>query len=102
MTALVPLAFATVGPPPTDISSDAFWALVYLGVMPTALAQLLRVTIVKRVGYALFALALNIIPVIGVILGALILDEVIGPATLIALVLVLAGLAVARRAPKAA
>ncbi|MEM1318254.1 MAG: DMT family transporter, partial [Pseudomonadota bacterium] len=98
---LVPLAFATVGPPPTDLSSDAFWALIYLGVMPTALAQLLRVTIVKRVGYALFALALNIIPVIGVVMGALILGEVIGPATLIALVLVLAGLAVARSEPKA-
>ncbi|MEN0041858.1 MAG: DMT family transporter [Pseudomonadota bacterium] len=98
---LAPLAFATVGPPPTNLSSGAFWALIYLGVMPTALAQLLRVTIVKRVGYALFALALNIIPVIGVVMGALILGEVIGPATLIALVLVLAGLAVARSEPKA-
>lgn len=102
MIMLVPLAFATVGPPPTGISSDAFWALIYLGIMPTALAQLLRVTIVKRVGYALFALALNVIPVVGVIMGALVLGEVIGPATLIALVLVLAGLAVARSEPKSA
>lgn len=102
MVMLVPLALATVGPPPAEISSGSFWALVYLGVLPTALAQLLRVTIVKRVGYALFALALNVIPVLGVIMGALVLGEVISAATIIALVLVLAGLAVARSEPKGA
>ncbi|MEM9734648.1 MAG: DMT family transporter [Pseudomonadota bacterium] len=89
---LVALSLLFSGPPVLAISSTAGWALLYLGVVPTALAQVLRLTLIRKVGYAVFALALNLIPVFGIGLGALLLSEVIQPTTFIALGMVLLGL----------
>ena len=89
---LLILAFIFEGSPKLDLTPTAIGALIYLGLFPTALGQILRFTLIKKIGYAVFALALNIIPVIGVSLGALLLGEVITWTTFIALALVLTGL----------
>ncbi len=101
-TVLIMAALFVDGLPRTNLSSNVFWALLYLGLFPTALGQILRFTLIRRVGYAAFALALNLIPVIGVVLGALLLGEVITLRTAIALALVLSGLFIARINPKKA
>ena len=49
-------------------------------------------------GYTTFSLGINMIPVIGVLLGILLLGEQLTPRTVIALGLVLAGVAVMRSA----
>ena len=101
MIILIGAAFILDGTPNMSLSTTVLLSLIYLGVFPTAIGQILRFTLIKRVGYAAFALALNLIPVIGVGLGALLLGEVITPRIFIALALVLTGLFVARTgAPK--
>ncbi len=96
MIMLIGAALVFDGAPNIQLSSTVILALLYLGVFPTAIGQILRFTLIKRVGYAAFALALNIIPVIGVGLGALLLGEVITARTFVALALVLSGLFIAR------
>ena len=97
---LLVLAFLFEGPPSLAYSTPVVLTLLYLGVFPTALGQLLRLTLIQRVGYAVFALTLNLIPVIGVALGALLLGEVISTRTVIALVLVMAGVWVSQQSGK--
>ena len=75
---------------------SAAWVLIWLGVVPTGLAYLLRYYIVRRVGVSFFALAMNTVPVFGIIIAAVYLGETIQNSTLIALVLVFLGLAIAR------
>ena len=93
---LVGAALAFDGAPNIELSSTVLFSLLYLGIFPTAVGQILRFTLIRRVGYAAFALTLNLIPVIGIGLGALLLGEVITTRIFIALALVLAGLFVAR------
>jgi drug/metabolite transporter (DMT)-like permease len=89
------------GPFPTGIDKRPLFALLFLGVLSTGMGQLLRFYLVQRIGYATFSLGLNLIPVIGIGLAALLLGEVLTPHLLIALTLILTGLAVARYKPQA-
>ncbi len=84
------------GAPKLNLSSITFMALIYLGIIPTALGQVFRFSLIKKVGYSVFALALNLIPVFGIVLGALILGEIITLRTFLALALVLAGLLISQ------
>ena len=93
---LIALALMFDGWPTMGISALAFWSLIYLGLVPTGLGQILRFVLIKKVGYAAFSLSLNLIPVLGVGLGALLLGEIITLRTFAALVLVLAGLFISR------
>ncbi len=93
-------AFIFEGAPTLDLTPTVVWSLLYLGIIPTALGQILRFTLIKKIGYATFALALNLIPVLGLAMGALLLGEIITLRTLIALVLVLTGLLISRFAPR--
>ncbi len=76
-------------------------ALVWLGVVPTGLAYVLRYFLVRRVGVSTFALAMNAVPIFGIIIAAAVLGEAVAWTTLLALGLVLTGLMVARKDPAA-
>ncbi len=78
-----------------------FAAILYLGVLPTAFAQLLLVQIIKSAGPGFMSLANYQVPVWSVILGALLLNETLPPQLVLSLALILAGLAVSqhRRRP---
>ncbi len=89
---LIPLALFHDGPPPTDMSQNALLALIYLGVIPTGFAYLLRFHLIRKIGYSTFAMGLNLIPVFGVFLGVWLLDEPLSWRILIALALVVCGL----------
>ena len=71
-------------------------ALLWLGVFPTGFTYLLRFYLVKKVGVGTFALAMNTIPVFGIIFGSVFLGEAVTIETMIALSLVIGGLLVAR------
>ncbi len=94
---LLPIAAATSGVPDVSaLSPKILWTVLYLGLLPTGLGYLVRYYLVNTVGYGFFSLGLNLIPVFGVLLGALLLGEAISLTVIAALALVLAGLAVAR------
>ncbi|MCB1507824.1 MAG: DMT family transporter [Hyphomicrobiaceae bacterium] len=84
------------------VDTNALLCLVYLGLFPTGLAYILRYHLIRTVGFSFFALGLNLIPVFGVILAALLLGEAISWRTALALALVLAGLMIARRSARSA
>ncbi|MEN0000326.1 MAG: DMT family transporter [Pseudomonadota bacterium] len=96
---LLPVAFLVDGLPATP-GMPALTALIYLGVVPTGIAYVLRFHLINAVGYSTFALSVNMIPIFGVLLGALLLAERPSPQTGIALVLVLVGLFFARMGGK--
>jgi drug/metabolite transporter (DMT)-like permease len=83
-------------PPP----ATAAWALV-LGVVHTGLATLIMFAIVARAGASFFAMINFLIPVIGYLLGVLLLEETPEPRALLALALILGGIALARPRPAA-
>ncbi|WP_319413809.1 DMT family transporter [uncultured Cohaesibacter sp.] len=87
-------------PPLSSISDKAWISLIFLGLLPTGLATILRYRLIWAVGASFFSLGMNLIPVFGVILGALLLSEKVALTTWVALMLILAGLMVARTSPK--
>jgi len=70
--------------------------MIFLGLFPSGLGYIVRFVLIPQIGYSYFALFMNLIPVGGVMLGAIVLGETITTPMLAALVLILAGLAVAR------
>ena len=96
LVAMLPfLAFADMSSV-SEISLPGIAALLYLGIFVSGFSYVLRFHIATAVGVSYMTLATYIMPVAGVILGALLLDEAIAPATAVALGLTVAGLLVAR------
>jgi drug/metabolite transporter (DMT)-like permease len=79
-------------------SALSLTAIVVLAVMQTAIGTLLMLGIVARQGASFFSQINFLIPLFGVMWGALILAERPSPNAVAALALILAGVAVARRA----
>ncbi|HHC30017.1 MAG TPA: DMT family transporter [Rhodobacterales bacterium] len=95
-TALViPTAFAVEGLP---VRPDALTlgALLVLGLLPTASATLLRVAVIRTAGATFMSLVNYIVPIVSVIVGAVVLSEPVPATFLIALALVLAGMALSQ------
>ena len=65
--------------------------LAFLGLVPTAFANLLRVLVVRSAGPVFMSLVNYQVPVWSVVLGALILAEPLPPSLLYAMALILAG-----------
>ncbi len=99
---LIPYALLSGQPDWSSISTEAIFSLIYLGVFPTALGYILRYHLIRTIGQSYFTLGLNLIPIFGVSLGALILGEPITINLLVALILVVAGLFFARHGARPA
>lgn len=85
---------------PTASTFEGSWAaLLYLGIFPTGIAYLVRFQLIRTIGYSTFAMGVNLIPVFGVILGVVLLDEPLTIRVGIALALVVLGLFVSRLSP---
>lgn len=93
---LIGVAYAGAGPVDLELSRFAWANLIWLGAAPTGLAYLLRYWLVRRVGVSTFALAMNAVPIFGILIAAVYLGEVVHWSTLMALGFVLCGLAIAR------
>jgi len=92
---VIPTAFAVEGPPPLP-DTATLTALAVLGLLPTATATLLRVQIIRSAGATFMSLVNYIVPVVSVVVGALVLNEAVPPTFLLALGLVLAGMALSQ------
>ena len=69
-----------------------WWHLIYLGFLPTAIAWWYRFNLTNKVGYGFFSMVGYVIPITGIILGYLILDEQITPYIFISLGLIILSL----------
>jgi drug/metabolite transporter (DMT)-like permease len=81
------------GPVPTR---QSLAAVIVLGVVQTAIAQILLFRIIARQGASFFSQVNYFVPVFGVLWGWLVLSEQLPPRALLALAVILSGLAVAR------
>ncbi|MGB5864602.1 MAG: DMT family transporter [Sulfitobacter sp.] len=86
----VPLAWAVEGPPPLP-SPYILGVLAFLGLVPTAGANFLRVLVVRSAGPVFMSLVNYQVPVWSVVLGSLILDEALPKSLLLAMTLILIG-----------
>ncbi|WP_074785282.1 DMT family transporter [Roseovarius tolerans] len=81
---------------PTTLSAKSFLALLYLGILPTGVAQLLLVQVNREAGPSFFGLVNYMVPVWSVILGAAVLFEPLPPSLLAAMALILGGVAISQ------
>lgn len=80
-----------------EIPASALWAVVGLGLLPTALASVVMYQLMERTGPSFVSMSNYLVPVFALLFGAIILQEEIGWNVLAALILVLAGIAISRR-----
>ena len=92
---LVPAMFIFEGAP-TWVDGRAGYAIVFLGLVPTAFAALLRVQTIRTAGSVFMTLVNYQVPVWAMIFGALVLSEALPWRFFIALALILSGLAVSQ------
>ena len=79
---------------------DSTISLIYLGIFPTGIAWLLRFQILKKNGLVFQAQVAYLIPIFGVILGYIFLNEIITTKVLSALIAVIVGIYFVRRSIK--
>ncbi len=98
---LIVAPFALVLEQPWNInpSWQAMMAVITLGIFPTALGTLMIFAIVKRQGASFFSLINFLVPVFGVLWSFLFLSERLSINALVALVLILLGVGLARLNP---
>lgn len=86
----IPVAWAVEGPPPLP-SPEILAVLAFLGLIPTAGANFLRVLVVRSAGPVFMSLVNYQVPVWSVVLGGLILGEALPKSLLLAMSLILLG-----------
>ena len=79
---------------------DSTISLIYLGVFSTGVAWLLRFYILKHNGLVFQSQVAYLIPIFGVILGFLILNEEITPKVIISLIAVIIGIYIVKKGSK--
>ena len=91
--AITSLCFAlTVEGPPPAISTETLWIILYLGLVPTAGANLLRIVTIRSAGPVFMSLTNYQVPLWSVILGIVILQEAPRQNLFLAMTLILIGL----------
>ncbi|WP_425043578.1 DMT family transporter [Primorskyibacter sp. S87] len=93
--AILPAAWIAEGPPPLP-DAQTLAVLAVLGLIPTAAANLLRVSLVRSAGPVFMSLVNYMVPVWAVLMGSLFLGEPLPPSLLLALALILAGVALSQ------
>ncbi len=97
---LVPITVYTEQPWNLKPRLDSTISLVYLGVFSTGLAWLMRFRILKNNGLVFQAQVAYLIPIFGIVLGYIFLNEIITPKVIIAVVAVVLGIYFVRRSIK--
>lgn len=91
----LPVSIAMEGAPPIP-GVHALGALLFLGVISTAAMNVLRVLVIRSAGPTFMTLVNYQVPVWSVVLGAVILNEPLPHSLLIALILILGGVAISQ------
>ena len=89
---LIPITIFTEKPWNLNPSTDSTISIIYLGIVATGLAWLLRFRILKTNGLVFQAQVAYLIPIFGVILGYIFLKELITLKVLVAVVAVIIGI----------
>jgi len=97
---LLPISFFIEQPWNLSPRLDSTLSLIYLGVFSTGVAWLLRFYILKHNGLVFQAQVAYLIPIFGVILGFLILNEEITSKVIISLLTVIAGIYIVKKGSK--
>jgi len=92
----LPMAFVLESPLESEITAEGVAAMIYLGLVPTALATVMLLTVIGSAGPGFLSLVNYQVPVWAVVFGVVVLGEVPSPRLGVALVLILIGLAVAQ------
>jgi drug/metabolite transporter (DMT)-like permease len=90
---LIPLSLAVEGAPALDLSTKAWLAWLTLGALNTGVAGVVYYWLIKHVGSVRTSLVTYIIPTVGLLLGAVVLDEELGLNALLGAALIVAGVA---------
>ena len=96
---MVPLALLVDRPWQAAPGLEAVLALVFLGLLPTGLAYLLRFQIIAAVGATFMSQVSYLVPLFAVLWGWLFLSEIPATSGWVALALILAGINVSRLRP---
>ena len=87
-----PITAFTEKPWNLNPSIDSTISVIYLGVVATGLAWLLRFRILKNNGLVFQAQVAYLIPIFGIILSYIFLKEIITPKVLVAVVAIIVGI----------
>jgi drug/metabolite transporter (DMT)-like permease len=97
---LIPITAFTEKPWDLNPSIDSTISIIYLGIVATGLAWLLRFRILKNNGLVFQAQVAYLIPIFGIILGYIFLKELITPKVLVAVVAVIIGIYFVKKSNK--
>ncbi len=92
---ILPVALIVEGVP-QEISLNSLLALIYLGVLPTAVAQVLLTMVIRDAGPVFMSLVNYQVPLWSVFFGAVILSEPLPPSLMLAMALILGGVALSQ------
>ena len=92
---MVPISLMIDQPWLLEISLASIWANLYLGLFPTALAAIIHFHLIAARGTTFFSVVNYIIPGMGVAWGAMFLGEQVTWNMIVALVVILSGIAIA-------
>ena len=92
---LIPAMLLVEGVPQWEPTTGGY-AIIFLGLVPTAFAALLRVTTIRTAGSVFMTLVNYQVPVWSMIFGAIVLSEVLPLRFFAALALILCGLAISQ------
>lgn len=90
---VVPIALALDWPLRKAPSGESLLALAWLGLVPTAIATIVYFRIIRSVGPTFLSLVNYAVPAVAVATGAVVYAERPGPQALVALALILSGIA---------
>jgi drug/metabolite transporter (DMT)-like permease len=94
---LLPLAFILEDPLKSTPTLGSTLSLIYLGVIATGFAWWLRFKILSKNGIVFQTQVTYLIPIFGVIFGALILDEQITWKILVSLIIIMSGIYIVKK-----
>ncbi|WP_299703676.1 DMT family transporter [uncultured Tateyamaria sp.] len=87
---VLPAAWVVEGPPPLP-NTQTVVVIAFLGLIPTAAANMLRVLVIRSAGPVFMSITNYQVPVWSVVMGAVLLNEPLPPSLLWAMLLILAG-----------
>ena len=94
---LLPLSFILEEPFKSNPTFESTLSLIYLGVVATGFAWWLRFKILSKNGIVFQTQVTYLIPIFGVIFGALILDEEITWKVLVSLIIIMSGIYIVKK-----
>ncbi len=94
---MIPLSLIIDQPWTIDAAQKAIWSVIALGVLSTALAQIILLKIVRARGASFLALNNYMVPLFGLLWGVLFLAEQPKSTAIIGLALILCGITLSRK-----